>query len=216
VEIFRHFRDYWPKVDQAAFSTAMDDMATAIVVAQWKTVLSGSPWNSCKSFNRVLSFNRELLELTNVIFLGGIPLHGVHFRYPGAIHRARWMAFTIHFIKMWLFRNEYLLHDFRCIQRRRLAKQGLQYLEYDFREYDPSEWGHQDTIQRSRKIVQSVKVVNGLAEHGVALIQEFNLSITRNDRQKLQKQLFLPVVEDHRSAFPAPTKDGAIKRTKAQ
>jgi len=26
VKIFGHFLDYWPKVDQAAFSMAMDDM----------------------------------------------------------------------------------------------------------------------------------------------------------------------------------------------
>jgi len=32
----------------------------------------------------------------------------------------------------------------------------------DFPEYDPSEWGNQDTFQRSREIVQSVKVVNVL------------------------------------------------------
>jgi len=57
-------------------------------------------------------------------------------------------------------------------------------LEYDILEYDPSEWGNQDTFQRSREIVQSVKVVNDLAEHGVAHNQEFNVSITRNEEQK--------------------------------
>jgi len=36
VEIFGHFGDYWPKIDQATFSTAMDDMTTAIVVAPSK------------------------------------------------------------------------------------------------------------------------------------------------------------------------------------
>jgi len=86
-------------------------------------------------------------------------------------------------------------------------------LPQDFLEYDPSEGGNQDTFQRTREIDQSGKVVNDLAERGVALIQEFNLSITQNEEQK---KFLLQVVEDQRSAFPAPTKDGAIKRTKSQ
>jgi len=41
-----------------------------------------------------------------------------------------------------------------------------------------------DTSQRSQQLVQSVRVVNDLAEHRVALIQEFNSSLTRNEEQK--------------------------------
>jgi hypothetical protein len=52
-----------------------------------------------------------------------------------------------------------------------------------------------------------VKVVNDLAERAVALIQEFNSSLTRNEEQK---QYLLQVVEDHRSKFSAPTKSAAI------
>jgi len=36
----------------------------------------------------------ELLELI-IIFLCGTPPRGTHFGYPGAIHRARWMARAI-------------------------------------------------------------------------------------------------------------------------
>jgi len=78
---------------------------------------------------------------------------------------------------------------------------------------DPSEWGNQETYRTGKSIAQSVKVINDLAEHGVALIQEFNGSITRSEEQK---QYLLQVVEHHRSEFLAPTKTGAIKRTKAQ
>src|SRR2546425_9478883 len=52
----------------------------------------------------------ELLELT-IIFLGGTPPGGINFHYPGAIHRARWMAKAIYALKMWLFRNEYPMHQ---------------------------------------------------------------------------------------------------------
>jgi len=103
------------------------------------------------------------------------------------------------------------LHDFVTQSTRRY----LTLLEQpqDFLEYGPSEWGNQDTVQRSREIVQSVKVVNDLAERGIALIQECYASITRNEEQK---QFLLQVVEDHHSAFPASTQVGPKTRTKAQ
>jgi len=44
-------------------------------------------------------------------------------------------------------------------------------LPQDFLEYDPSEWGHQNTFQRSLEIVQSSTVVIDLAERGGALIK---------------------------------------------
>ena len=50
---------------------------------------------------------------------------------------------------------------------------------------------------------QSVKVVNNLAERGVALVQEFNSSLTRNEEQK---QYLLQLVEHHKGQFAEPTK----------
>lgn len=48
---------------------------------------------------------REFLELT-VIFLGGIPVRGISFRIPGAIHHARWMSKAIYTLKkMFIFRT---------------------------------------------------------------------------------------------------------------
>ncbi|KAL4098131.1 hypothetical protein QTP88_022793 [Uroleucon formosanum] len=51
---------------------------------------------------------RELLELT-VIFLGGILPNGIHFKKPGAIHHARWMAKAIYSLKIYLFREQFRL-----------------------------------------------------------------------------------------------------------
>ena len=48
------------------------------------------------------------------------------------------------------------------------------------------------SYQRSRKIVLSMKVINYLAELEVALIEEFNTSITRNE---VPKQFLLQVVD---------------------
>jgi len=44
---------------------------------------------------------------SQLFFFGGTPPCGITFQYPGAIHRARWMARAIYSLKMWLFRNQY-------------------------------------------------------------------------------------------------------------
>ena len=80
-------------------------------------------------------------------------------------------------------------------------------LSEEFLQSDSSEWGHQETYRTGQKVAQSMRVVNDLAERGVALIQEFNSSLTRNEEQK---QFLLQVVEDHRNKFSAPTKSAAI------
>ena len=85
-------------------------------------------------------------------------------------------------------------------------------LQEEFMEHDPSKWVELEVYQRNQEVVRSVKVVNDLAERGVALIQEFNLSLTRNEEQK---QFLLQVVEDHRKAFSAPTKTAAIERAQS-
>lgn len=84
-------------------------------------------------------------------------------------------------------------------------------LSEDFLRLDPSDWGFDEAYIANQMIVQSVTVVNDLAERGVALIQEFNDSITRNEEQK---QYLLQVIEYHRSKFSAPTKSAAVDTAK--
>lgn len=52
---------------------------------------------------------RELLELT-VIFLGGIPVRGIFFCVPGAIHHARWIIKAIYNLKICLFSEQFKLN----------------------------------------------------------------------------------------------------------
>ena len=84
--------------------TIMDDMTTATVIVTWIVCIV------CFAVEQLEKFQprddlQELLELT-IMFIGGMPQHGVHFRYLGAIH-----ARVIYFIKMWLFSNEYSLQQ---------------------------------------------------------------------------------------------------------
>src|SRR6218665_335386 len=84
-------------------------------------------------------------------------------------------------------------------------------LSKEFLKVDPSEWKRQESYLKNQKVATSVKVVNDLAERGVALVQEFNASLTRNEEQKrISSDL---VVENHRHKFGVPTKAEAIKES---
>jgi hypothetical protein len=336
IEIFGNFREIWPRVDQSSYSTAMQDRRTAATVTPWKDDIIQFALTQLEKFQPRDDY-RELLELV-VIFLGGTPARGISFRYPGAIHRARWMARAIYSIKMWLFRDQYKLQQragsrgtshsdkvwdhitkvcifvtavyvkywYQCQSAAQAPRNDLSLLhlllEYpdrtiaeaatqafgrhlwylseilvafalfddevsiaekrlmvaalkekdgsedppkriklkdihdlsskqlhnfvtkttgrfftildlcnDFLDLDPSKWINDESYKMCQDIIKTVKVVNDLAERGVALIQEFNSSITRNEEQK---QFLLQIVEDHRRQFSAPTKAAAVKRAR--
>ncbi|XP_076683131.1 uncharacterized protein LOC143376538 [Andrena cerasifolii] len=50
---------------------------------------------------------REFLELSIIFLNGTVPKFS--FRVPGAFHHARWMAKAIYFLKIFLFRDEFVL-----------------------------------------------------------------------------------------------------------
>lgn len=49
---------------------------------------------------------KEFLELV-INFLGEEPAGGIHFKKPGAIHHARWMAKAIYALKIFMFRHQF-------------------------------------------------------------------------------------------------------------
>ena len=72
-------------------------------------------------------------------------------------------------------------------------------LETDFLGKDPAYWEEKPSYNTASRRVNSLHVVNDFAERGVALMQEFNLALTKDEGQK---QFLLQVVEDHRRRFP--------------
>lgn len=60
-------------------------------------------------------------------------------------------------------------------------------------------WEEDEDYKAARKIVHSMRVVNDIAERGVALIEEYNKLITINEEQK---QYLLLVVKQHRQKYP--------------
>ena len=71
-------------------------------------------------------------------------------------------------------------------------------IQTEFLDKDPEEWESMPHYQRRKQVAKSLKVVNDVAERGVALIQNFNGPLTKHEEQK---QYLLQVVEDHRKKF---------------
>ena len=77
-------------------------------------------------------------------------------------------------------------------------------ISYTFLNQSPNELPKLNDFQKALKIiVKHLKVVNDNAERGVALIQTFNNTLTKNEEQK---QFLLKIVMEHRQAFPTPAK----------
>ena len=72
-------------------------------------------------------------------------------------------------------------------------------IDTSFLRVDPAEWDKTTAYQDGLRRASSLKVVNDAAERGVALIQDFNSSITV---QEDQKQYLLQVVEQDRQLHP--------------
>jgi len=62
---------------------------------------------------------------------------------------------------------------------------------------DPTEW-----LLGTLQAASTMKVVNDSAERAIALMQQYNLSLTKNEEQK---QL-LCLVEKHKKQYPTCTK----------
>lgn len=72
-------------------------------------------------------------------------------------------------------------------------------------------WLQDSDYGAALKIVKGLNVVNDTVERGVALIQEFNDHLTRNEKQK---QFLLHVVSQHQKLCPDSKKSTVISALK--
>ena len=77
---------------------------------------------------------------------------------------------------------------------------------------DPVHWEEDDSYQKAVQVVQNLAVVNDRAERGVALIQDFNKKLTKDEDQL---QFLLQVVTEHRRKFPDCTKRNLLANSHA-
>jgi hypothetical protein len=87
--------------------------------------------------------------------------------------------------------------DFVTRSSRRLFE--IMNIQTDFLKVDPEHWKSRADYQAASEFVQTVTVVNDSAERGVALMQNYNSILTKNE---VQKQFLLQVVEQHQRMFP--------------
>lgn len=77
-----------------------------------------------------------------------------------------------------------------------------------FLDQDPETWDSRTDYVANKDVVQHLRVVNDHAERGVALIEEYNCILTKNEEQK---QFLLQVVQDHRKQFANSSKGCLMK-----
>ncbi|KYM96042.1 hypothetical protein ALC62_13306, partial [Cyphomyrmex costatus] len=76
-------------------------------------------------------------------------------------------------------------------------------LSCDFFDKPPELWRDDPTFKKGWSTFKDLKVVNDVAERGVALIEEYNNLLTKNEEQK---QYLLQVVKNHRQLYPNANK----------
>lgn len=73
---------------------------------------------------------------------------------------------------------------------------------------DPETWVDNESYVKAEAIVRELRVVNDTAERGVALMQDYNLLLTKNEDQM---QFALQVVKEHRKRFPDSNKSTILQ-----
>jgi len=101
VAIFKRFQQAWKIINQDEYETSA---SVEIIVENKDSIMEFAIRHI--EIGQPRDDYRELLELA-IVFVGGTPPRGVHFRAPGAIHHARWMAKAIYALKMWLFQKQF-------------------------------------------------------------------------------------------------------------
>ena len=80
----------------------------------------------------------------------------------------------------------------------------LLHLDTSFLNTDPSTWTTEPAYINALSRISAIRVVNDFAERGVALMQQYNLALTKDESQR---QFLLQVVENHRKRFSIATKE---------
>lgn len=93
--------------------------------------------------------------------------------------------------------GEKTVADFVTRSSRRLFE--VLNIQSEFLLVEPDVWESRADYQAATDVVRAMKVVNDSAERGVALMQQFNQILTKNEEQK---QFLLQVVEQHQRLFP--------------
>ena len=90
-----------------------------------------------------------------------------------------------------------------------LADHGKEKAMSSFLKEDPVTWSMDTTFSSMQEAAKQLKVVNDASERAIALIQNFNASLTKDEDQK---QYLLRIVANHRRSLPDPSKGALAKQ----
>ncbi|KAG0718573.1 hypothetical protein GWK47_052182 [Chionoecetes opilio] len=86
-------------------------------------------------------------------------------------------------------------------------------IKTDFLSANPRKWQEEESYVEACRRIEGLRVVNDTAERGVALIQSFNLRLTKDEEQR---QFLLQVVEAHRHQQPGISKASLPRPSRPQ
>ncbi|KAG0716436.1 hypothetical protein GWK47_009747 [Chionoecetes opilio] len=86
-------------------------------------------------------------------------------------------------------------------------------IKTDFLSANPRKWQEEESYVEACRRIEGLCVVNDTAERGVALIQSFNLRLTKDEEQR---QFLLHVVEAHRHQQPGTSKASLPRPSRPQ
>ncbi|KAG0721904.1 hypothetical protein GWK47_045496 [Chionoecetes opilio] len=86
-------------------------------------------------------------------------------------------------------------------------------IKTDFLSANPRKWQEEESYVEACRRIEGLRVVNDTAERGVALIQSFNLRLTKDEEQR---QFLLQVVEAHRHQQPGTSKASLPRLSRPQ
>jgi hypothetical protein len=84
-------------------------------------------------------------------------------------------------------------------------------ISMNFLHDDPINWETDPSYLYAEAVVQSLVIVNDIAERGVATMTAYNIAVTNSEEQK---QNLLQSVEQHRKDFPTSNKKEILKSRK--
>ena len=104
ISLFKRLQEQWSYVDQTTFRAAqpIENPGEFNILTKEEIIEFA---NDQLKEHQPREDYRKLLKLC-IVFVGGEPERGFHFRHPGALHRARWMAKAIYSLKLYLFRGQ--------------------------------------------------------------------------------------------------------------
>lgn len=109
IELFKRFKVQWQNINLSQFVPGVDDTEVSKVISfkNRKAIVSFVE-NQLNIINKDRKDYKELLQLT-LLYLGVKNDSNIHFKKPGAMHRARWMAKLIYSLKIYLLRDQVVL-----------------------------------------------------------------------------------------------------------